>query len=226
MATLTGLTKRGLRAALNPRAVATQLITLLNVTAGVAEASKVLVPDANLDLVTTGRIRSTYDAGTKNGATVTVVESGDGVVHKSVLTCAATPISVVGASGVGFGGVKIYTFPEGRILVLGVTASLEVDVLASNLEAADGGDYGIGTAIVGDADLGDATDIDLCPSTSIDPIGTAVGAALVASAHFDGTGTAKTVNLNLLIDDGDIGGTEAVGMTGTVTLSWVNLGDY
>jgi hypothetical protein len=165
--------------------------------------------------------------GTKNGATVAAVEKGSGLVHQTVLTCTQTPISVVGAAGDGFGGVKIYTFPEGRILVLGVTASLEVDDLDSNLDdTADGGDYGIGTAIVSDADLGDATDVDLCPSTSIDPIGTAVGAALAASAHFDGTSAAKTVNINLLIDDADIGGTEDVGMTGTVTLTWVNLGDY
>ncbi len=157
---------------------------------------------------------------------ITVREEGDNVVHKTTLTLDALPVSVVGATGVGFGGALAYTFPEGRINVLGVTASLSIDVLSSNLEAADGGDFGIGTAIVADADLGDATDIDLCPTTSIDPIGTAVGAALVASAQFDGTSTAKTVNVNILIDDADIGGTEAIGVDGTITITWINHGDY
>lgn len=165
--------------------------------------------------------------GVTNGATVSVVEKGNEIFHQSVITCAETPISVVGAAGDGFGGVKIYTFPEGRILVYGVTASLQVDELESDLEdSTAGGNYGIGTAIVSDADLGDATDVDLCPSTRIDPIGTAVGAALAASAHFDGTSAAKTVNLNLLIDDADIDATELVGMVGTVTITWVNLGDF
>ena len=188
---------------------------------------RIVVADGGELLTKSGANVITEDGiGAKNGSTVSVVENGDGVMHQTVLTCAAVPVSVVGASGVGFGGAKIYTFPEGRILVLGVTASLKVDPLASNLEAADGGDYGIGTTIVSDADLGDTTDVDLCPATSIDPIGTAVGAALAASAHFDGTSSAKMVNLNLLIDDADIGGTEIVGMTGTVTLTWINLGDY
>ncbi len=164
--------------------------------------------------------------GAKNGATVSVVENGMGPINQTVLTCTQTPISVVGASGVGFGGVKIYDFPEGRILVLGCTVSLEVDPLDSGLEDADGGDFALGTTIVDEATMGDAADVDLCPKTSIDPIGTAVGAALAASAQFDGTTTAKDANINLLIDDADIAGTEIVGMTGTVTLSWVNLGDY
>lgn len=175
----------------------------------------------------TGYWESTANIGTvADSDTTTVQEYGDGVMHQTVLTLDAFPVSVVGATGVGFGGGKVYTFPEGRILVLGVTASISLDPLSSNLDTADGGDYGLGTAIVADADLGDATDVDLCPSTSIDPIGTAVGAALAASAQFDGTTTAKTVNVNILIDDADIAGTEAIGVDGTIRITWVFLGDY
>ncbi len=155
---------------------------------------------------------------------VTVSEFGEGCYRQTILTLDALPVSVVGATGVGFGGVLAYTFPAGAITVHGCTASLLVDPLSSNLEVADGGDFGIGTAIVADADLGDATDVDLCPSTSIDPIGTAATGVLAASATFDGTSTAKTLNVNLLIDDADIGGTEALGIDGTITINWSTAG--
>ncbi len=157
---------------------------------------------------------------------VTATEYGEGAFRQTVLTLDALPVSVVGATGIGFGGVKAYTFPEGRILVLGVIASLLIDPLSSNLDVADGGDIGLGTVIVADADLGDSTDVDLCAAIDLDPIGTAVGGELAASAQFDGTSTAKTLNVNVLIDDADIGATEAIGVDGTITISWVSLGDY
>ncbi len=166
--------------------------------------------------------KCTLGNGTVADDTVTVVEYGNGIIHKTILTLDALPVNVVGATGVGFGGALAYTFPDGAISIHGCSALLSVDVLASNLEAADGGDFGLGTAIVADADLGDATDVDLCPTTSLDPIGTAVAGVLADPTNFDGTSTAKTVNVNLLIDDADIGGTEAIGVDGTITILWSN----
>src|SRR5258708_5471884 len=65
----------------------------------------------------------TTNVGAKNGSTVSVVETGfGGLLHKSVFTLTATPMTVADATAGG--GVKIYTFPEGAITLLGRKFSL------------------------------------------------------------------------------------------------------
>jgi len=54
-------------------------------------------------------------------------------------------------------------------------------------------------------------------STSLDPIGT--------GASFDGTATAVEINVNVLIDDGDIAASEDVGIDGVITVLWSYLGN-
>lgn len=170
--------------------------------------------------------------GAKNGATVTAAESGDGIVHKTVLTLASTPVTVANTTGASFGGVKLYDLPEGRILVLGVTASLGFVWTGESIAAGGSGDYSLGTTITADATL-DGTDVDLLPSTAMtDPavsgVAAATAGALAASAQFDGTGTAKDVNLNIIIDDADVadGDSDTVLASGTIVITWINLGDY
>lgn len=175
-------------------------------------------------------------AGTANTAAgVTAVESGDGIVHKTVLSLADAQVDVVATgAAVGFGGLKLYDFPAGRILVLGVTVDVDLAVpTASQADFTDAtpeGDLGLGTAITANASLGDATDVDLCPSTgfTMDAYAASVGAALAASAQFDGTTTAIDACLNVLVDAADIDNdtTGEILCTGTVTLHWINLGDY
>ena len=160
-----------------------------------------------------------------NGGTVTATENGAGAFHQTVLTLASTPIIIVGASGVGFGGVQLYDFPAGHIWVQGVIVDALTTVLGAGVTVGGGGDYGIGTAVVGDADLGDATDVDLLASTSVDPLVTATDAALAAAAGFDGSSTAKNMFLNGLVDDADIAGTCTNLVSGTITVTWVDLGD-
>lgn len=163
--------------------------------------------------------------GAKNGATVTA-DDQVGAVHKTVLTLADTPVVVDGTSGAGFGGTKLYDFPSGRVLVLGVIAeNITISVDTNGLDAADGGDVSFGTTVAGDGTL-TGTDVDLLPSTSIDPINTATDAALAASAQFDGTSTAKDLYINMLIDDADIEAVVTNTVDATVTIHWINLGDY
>lgn len=175
-------------------------------------------------------LKNASGVGAKNGATVTAAEYGDGAIHKTVLTLAATPISVVGATGIGFGGTKIYDFPAGRIAILGVTASLAFPIVSTegNLANTADGDWAMGTTSEEDGTMDRATDINLLPktATSANSLSTAVGAALVATTQIDGTGTAVDVYVNLTIDDAETDETSILGATGTVTISWVNLGDY
>ena len=178
----------------------------------------------------TAALKNTAGAGAVNGATVSAVEYGDGTIHKTVLTLAATPISVVGATGIGFGGTKVYDFPAGRILILGVTASLAFPIISTegDLAATADGDWAMGTTSEEDGSMDRATDINLIPktATAANALGTATNAALAASAHIDGTGTAVDAYVNLTIDDAETNETSILGATGTVTITWVNLGDY
>jgi hypothetical protein len=172
-------------------------------------------------------------AGAANGATVTASEKGSAVgVKQTTLTLASTPVTVANTTGASFGGVKLYDFPAGRILVLGVSASLGFVWTDEDIAADGSGDYSLGTTITADATLA-TTDVDLLPSTAMtDPavlgVAAATSAALAASAQFDGTATAKDLNLNIIIDDADVSdaASDVVLASGTVTVHWINLGDY
>ena len=138
-------------------------------------------------------------------------------------------------NGTEYQGTKIFTFPEGRINVLGVTATLKqktTSALASTLNASSTGAIGLGTATASNVSL-TSTMVDLLPTTAftssatINVAGTAVSAALAASAQFDGTGTAKPVYLNTAYattSDVDADATQTI--SGTIVISYVFLGDY
>jgi hypothetical protein len=173
-------------------------------------------------------------------------------------TCGSSPISTVKAkhvqlgpfcvttltldnvaqtvvNGVEYQGTKIFDFPEGRLLVLGVTASLKqktTSAIASTLNSGVTGAIGLGTATASAVTLA-TTMVDLLPSTAfttsttINVAGAAVGAALAASAHFDGTTTAKDMYLNTAYattTDVDADATQTI--SGTIVITWMNLGDY
>lgn len=82
------------------------------------------------------QFKSSYGAGAKNGATVTAVEHGDGNVHTTTLVFGNTPITVRDTEQGG--GVKVYDFPAGRILILGAVGNMQfatTSVLADTLNA-------------------------------------------------------------------------------------------
>jgi len=176
---------------------------------------------------------ATSETGTPVSNVSTVVEQGIAGFHQTVITVdAACPIVSVGAA-VAEGGLKIYDFPEGRILIHGVTASFNLLVeSADEADFTDGtpeGDWAIGTAITTSNTLGDATDVDLLPKTAFTMTDYTVDTtgALAVSAQFDGTTTAKDANINIIVDAADIDDdvTTAITVSGTVTITWSNLGD-
>lgn len=172
-------------------------------------------------------------SGAANGATVTASESAFGPLHTTLLTCAATPITV-GDTATG-GGVKIYDFPEGRILILGATGTMTfttTSILASTLHASITANWGVGTVTQSTGTLS-TTQQDLIPtknfttSATINVANTATSNALAASAQFDGTATAKDAFLNIGVASGsDIDADATVTCTGTVLITWCFLGDY
>jgi len=155
-----------------------------------------------------------------------------GPLCQTTLTLNNVPQAVV--NGTEYQGTKIYDFPQGRILILGVTATLQqktTSAIASTLNSATGA-ISLGTATASSVTL-NSTMADLLPSTAftsstvINVAGTAVSAALAASAQFDGTTTAKDVYLNTAYattTDVDADATQTI--SGTVVISWCFLGDY
>ena len=171
----------------------------------------------------------TTGAGAAAGTNVTATEKGTEAVHRTELTLAATPITLTDEAGVVlYGGAKIYDLPAGNTIVLGAVLDLDVTV-AGNLSATAEGDVALGTTTAGNDATLDGTEACLVPSTAIPALVASTGAANARSFltldHMDGTGTALDVYLNFVWDDADHdGGTMTV--TGTVYLTWINLGDF
>lgn len=155
-----------------------------------------------------------------------------GPLCQTTLTLNNVPQAVV--NGTEYQGTKIYDFPQGRVLIHGVTATLQqktTSAIATTLNSGTGA-ISLGTVTASATTLS-ATMVDLLPSTAftsstvINTAGTAVSAALAASAQFDGTTTAKDVYLNTAYattTDVDADATQTI--SGTVVITWTHLGDY
>jgi hypothetical protein len=164
---------------------------------------------------------------------LSVVHKQVGFLRQSVFTLDNVAQTVV--NGTEYQGTKLYDFPEGRVLVLGVTARLQqktTSALASTLNASSTGAVSLGTVTASATTLA-TTMVDLLPSTAftssatVNVAGTAVGAALAASAQFDGTTTAKSMFLNsAFATTTDVDGDATITWSGTITVTHIDLGDY
>lgn len=181
--------------------------------------------------------KASANAGTKYGDTVAVSEKVVGIVHQTTLTCTATPITITDDAGVAqYGGVKVYDLPLGLIMTLGAVVSgiLTAGVTGTIIDNWDG-DVALGTATATTGATLTSTEADILQSTAVsagaaDKLGvvTAVSAATAltesGARHFDGTTTAKDVFLNFVIDDSGTHTAGTAAFTGTITLTWMNLG--
>lgn len=153
------------------------------------------------------------------------------VIRQTTLKLTNTPVTVVGATGVGFGGTKVLDMPAGRILILGATASMAFPILSTEGDLADtaDGDWAMGTTSEEDGSMDRATDINIIPktATSANALSTATVGSLAdctSAQHIDGTSTAMDLYINATIDDAETNETSVLGATGTVTITWINLG--
>lgn len=188
------------------------------------------VRDVDLD---TSPVNSVGTVPQSLQSTCVATETGDGVIHQTTLTL--TDLAQAVTNGTEYQGTKIYDFPAGRILVLGVTASIAqktTSTIASTLNSGVTGALAVGTATASSTTL-NSTMANLLPSTAyttsttIDVAAAAVGGALASSAQFDGTSTPVDVYINTAYattTDVDADATQT--LTGNVTITWVNLGDY
>jgi hypothetical protein len=155
-----------------------------------------------------------------------------GPLFVTTLTLANVAQSIT--NGTEYQSTKIFTFPEGRINVLGCLATLQqktTSAVDTTLNASSTGAIALGTAAASNVSL-TGTMVDLLPSTAftssatINVAGTAVSAALAAAAQFDGTSTAKDMYLNTAFaTTTDVDGNATQTISGTIRFTYLWLGD-
>lgn len=170
-------------------------------------------------------------------AYITAVEKGDpaGVLHQTILTCTALPITVADDAGVAqYGGVQVYDFPAGLLMTMGAVIDGSVTGYASLIDTFDGAvALGTATATTGATLVG--TEADIMPSVALtqavaevancDAVSVATALTESGSRWLDGTATAKDMFLNFVIADNAAHGAGTATFTGTITVTWINLGD-
>ncbi len=170
---------------------------------------------------------------------------GRNILRKTQFTFAALPVAIADQTTNGaWGGTQFFTFPVGRIVILGSICDLTfttTTTLASTLNASVANvEFGIGTAVA--AAVLATTAMNILPGTgqttakftssaTINVASAAVQSALVVSstAQFDGTTTAIAAFLNIGVtaaNNADIDGDATVTVAGTATILWMSVGDY
>ena len=178
---------------------------------------------------------NTFDLGTKNGATVTAVEKLANIKHTR-LVCAATPITLTDDGGNGqYGGVKVYTFPEGLINCMGAVVKGTLTTLTGTFITTFASVVALGTVTATTGNTLTSTEADIMPSnanTAAVANVAAVAAKSLATAltesgarWLNGTGTAIPMFLNFLITDDASHTSGTAEFTGTIDFFWTNLGD-
>ena len=174
--------------------------------------------------------------GAPNGATIRAAEYGDDVVHRTILTCTATPITVADDAGVAqYGGVKVYDFPAGLIMTRGAIVSGVIGITSGTIIATWSGVVALGSVVATTGATLVSTEATWLQSVAIgaatDGVGTidavSVAAALTESGArwFDGTATAADMFLNLAIADDATHTAAEMYFTGTIKFGWENFGD-
>lgn len=170
--------------------------------------------------------------------TVTAYEYGEIVSKKTVLECNALLVTISDDAGVAqYGGVKVYDFPEGMLLIKGarIDGVLSAGTSGTIIDDWDG-DIALGSAIATTGATLTGTEADIMPSVAVsagasDKDGV-VDAASVATAltesgarWFDGMTTAKDLFLNFVIDDDASHTAGTATFNGTIEFNWEMLGD-
>jgi hypothetical protein len=175
---------------------------------------------------------------------LTVSEKGDGAMHKTVISLASVSVASTDGSTAGTDGAwgtkKLYTFPAGHIQIIGAHFTTALGAVAAvtggGAGFADDADFGLGIGSAAAANSTEwglsTTEEDIIAEIDYDLTSGASDAAEVGvrdgtQVVFDGSSTPQPVYLNFrTLADGDHGTTaDALTITGTLTLTWVNLGD-
>lgn len=164
------------------------------------------------------------------GVTMEDTSLGGGL-HQTTFTLTDVAMTMTDAGAAGtHGALQLLDFPAGNLLFLGGTSDLALVSDAAGLDADAELVAAVGTVTVGtDNATLTTTEADLIPSTVATltaSVGAMAGKSLTAGVVvFDGTSTAKNAFLNMAAPDADTDADDEVTVNGTVTLTWLNLGD-
>lgn len=179
----------------------------------------------------TGTPITTTGVGAENGATVTAVEYGNAMLHRTVLTLTDLPITMRDTEQGG--GVKIYDFPAGRILFLGSIGTIipTTHSAVSTLNAGVTCNWGVGSTIQANGTVAtteqNIIQVTAWTSSATQDVAPAASNGVGILTVLDGTSAAVDAHLNLAVaGSGDIDGNASILVTGTITITWLNLGDY
>lgn len=173
--------------------------------------------------------KTTNGNGAVAGSGVSVVEYGDGITHRSVFTFDDAVVTLADEPGVtAYGGLKFYDFPGGVLNIIRAVANLTLTRSAGGVIADWEGDFGVGTALLGNNAALATTEQDIIPTTATPAASAGVAVARGFSTAtedkiHDGTGTAKDAFLNILIDDADQDVTSTptnMIVNGTIVIDW------
>lgn len=149
----------------------------------------------------------------------------------TTVTLSGQVVNMVDATTAGSqGGVKLLDFPQGAIAFIGGVANLTVTKGTGGLSATAAVVGSVGTTLVANDNATlTGTEADLVPSTASTltaGAGVTKGfSAAITTVVFDGTATAKSVYLNFAAPDIDSTADDTLTVSGSVTLSWIYLGD-
>lgn len=186
------------------------------------------------DLTVSGRLVTADGVGAVAGSGVTLVETGSGAFHQTVITFTDVDVALTDEAGVvAYGGLKIYDFPEGYIYVLGTSADIALTKSSAGVNDDWDGDFGVGTVTAtNDATLA-TTEQNIIPTTATPQA--AAGATTsdgvsTATEHaiLDGHTTPIDMFINYLVDDADHDVTTTpcnLIVNGTLTILWTSIGD-
>jgi hypothetical protein len=176
----------------------------------------------------------TTNVGVVAGTGVSVVETGFGAFKTSTFTLADVDVPLVDEAGViAYGSLQIYDFPKGYLYIQSAVADLALTKSSAGVNTTWDGDIGLGTTAADNDNALASTEQDIIPTTATPQAvaGVTTGDAVsTATEHaiLDGTGTAKDLYVNLLVDDADhdVTGTACnLILNGTITVNWIFMGD-
>jgi hypothetical protein len=172
---------------------------------------------------------SSLDNGAAAGTGVTASEFL-GRVHRTIIQLSAVRMALTDTGGANgaYSSLKVYDFPAGNILVQGVVSSLaSVARVGTNLSATATVKHSLGSAAEATNDTLDGTQANFLPSTDI-VLAAGVGAGggeSTAQTILNGTAAAVDAILNVGVADAGIAGADSVDISGTIIITWINLGD-
>lgn len=194
------------------------------------EACKLLANEVKAMPFDSDLAASVTGVGAKAGTGVTVVEYGNTILHKTVLTLAALSVASSEQTTSGaFGTQKVYDFPAGPIQILGCQYDLTLTKVGAGIEADAAVVVGLGSvAAVAGATIA-STEGDMIASTAATlaaGVGTAAKHGSLVATAFDGHTTPVDAILNFAMPDAGSTADAAILFSGTIVIHWINLGDY